>query len=415
MTADSTDLTLNALFDRELSWWRGGSCRYLVMDVAARAVKLAKKRPAHHLAIAVDASSSMAAALSSVQALAKGIVNRLDHSDTISVISFAEDARTELAPTPADEVGKANAAAAIDQINIRSGSNFIDGWLAAAEHVAGAKEKRPDDFAVVIIASDGKANRGLRRPEEAARYASDLRQRGISTAAVAPGPDCDLSLLMAVDDPEGIQEQFGIAGGHSAVDALANCLKLTPEVAREAKISVVLPPRVEATLVGTIPSERDGERLVCELGNMRAGTRRLIVVKAVLPAGGIGTRADFKIHLSWIDASGTPQRIPPLVRTLVFASGRENTPQPRNQEATLAVLSQWQRKLLRDLIALNRQGRLREAEYYLAREMKFFERYAHGVQGAQRYLSGLRLALPAVHRPWRERAVASAADSSAIA
>jgi hypothetical protein len=219
---------------------------------------------------------------------------------------------------------------------------------------------------------------------------------------------------MAVDDPEGIQEQFGIAGGQSAVDALANCLKLTPEVVQDAKVSVVLPPRTEAALIATIPSERDGERLVCELGNMRAGTRRLIVLKAVLPAGDVGERADFKVHLSWIDPSGTPQRIGPLVRTLAFASGRENTPQPRNQEATLAVLSQWQRKLLRDLIALNRQGRLREAEHYLAREMKFFERYAHGVQGAQRYLSGLRLALPAVHRPWRERPVGAAGDTNSI-
>src|SRR6516165_3745137 len=119
MTADSVDLTLNALFDRELSWSRGGSCRYLVIDVAARGVKSTKKRPAHHLAIAVDASSSMAAALPSVQALAKGIVNRLDASDTISVISFAEEAQTELAPTPADGAGKVNAAAAIDRINIR--------------------------------------------------------------------------------------------------------------------------------------------------------------------------------------------------------------------------------------------------------------------------------------------------------
>ena len=65
-------------------------------------------------------------------------------------------------------------------------------------------------------------------------------------------------------------------------------------------------------------------------------------------------------------------------------------------------MSQWQRELLRDLIRLNRQGRLKEAEQYLAREMKFFERYVHDVEGAQTNLSELRLALPTVHRPWRE-------------
>ena len=71
------------------------------------------------------------------------------------------------------------------------------------------------------------------------------------------------------------------------------------------------------------------------------------------------------------------------------------------------MLAQWQRKLLRDLIGFNRQGRLREAERHLAQEMRFFERYAYDVPGAEKYLLGLRLALPAVHRPWREQVAAS--------
>ena len=45
----------------------------------------------------------------------------------------------------------------------------------------------------------------------------------------------------------------------------------------------------------------------------------------------------------------------------------------------------------------------REAEAHLAREMKFMERYAHGVPDAAPLLAELRLALPTVHRPWRER------------
>ncbi len=53
-----------------------------------------------------------------------------------------------------------------------------------------------------------------------------------------------------------------------------------------------------------------------------------------------------------------------------------------------------------NLINLNRQGRLREAEAYLATKMTFIERYAHGVPDL---VGQLRLALPAVHRLWRER------------
>lgn len=411
MNAKTPDLDLNATFDREMSWWRGGSCRYLVIEIAARTANAIAERPSHDLGIAIDASSSMGSALSSVQHLAKGLVGRLSGSDRIAIVSFADEALTELPSTPADEAGKDLAHAAIDGIKIRPGTDFTQGWLAAAEQVAATKEEHPADFAIVIVASDGKATRGQRRPEEVARYAADLRQRGISTAAVAPGPECDLSLLVAVDDPEGLQEQFGVAGGEQAVDALAtNCLKLVPEIAKDVEVCVIIPLRTEVEILGTTSSERSGERLVCSLGNIRAGSRRLLVLKVILPEAEIGTIANFAIELSWTDQSGCPQRIGPIVRTQTFARGRDNTPQKRDLKTTLIVLAQWQRKVLQDLISLNRQGRLRDAEHYLAQEMKFLERYAYDVPASQELLQGLRLALPAVYRPWRERAEASAAD-----
>ena len=406
MTINQSDLSLDASFDRELSSWRGGSCRHLVIEVVAGHAKAAK-RPAHDLAIAIDTSSSMDPALRLVKELAKGLINRLGDSDKISIISFADEARTELVPTPANQTGKVSALAAIDAIKIRSGSgsdDFVEGWLAAAEQVAAVKEQHPDDFGIIVIASNGKANRGLLRPEEVARYAAGLRQRGISTAAVAlsaPGVDCDLSLLLAVDNPEGLREQFGVVGDNNAVNAIANCLKLTPEIAQGVEVCVTIPPLREITVLGTISPERNGDRLVCKFDNLCAGARRLLVLKTVLPEGKIDAQARFEVELSWTDQSGKRQRIGPLVRSQTFARGRENT-QKRNHHATLAVMSQWQRKLLCHLIDLHRQGSLKEAEQYLAREMKSFQRYAHDVEGAQTHLSELRLALPTVHRSWRE-------------
>jgi len=402
MTIDQSDLSLNASFDRELSSWRGGSCRYLVIEVAARDEKTTRKRPAHDLAIAIDASSSMAPALPLVKQLAKGLINRLGASDKILVVSFADEPRTELVQTPATESGKLSAAAAVDGIKSRTGSDFVEGWLAAAEQVAVAKEQRPDDFGIVVIPSDGKANRGLRQSEEVARYAADLRQRGISTAVVAPRADCDLSLLLAVDNPEGLQDQFDAARDNDAVNAIANCLKLTPEVAQGVEVCVTIPPRTEVMVLGPASAKRNGDRLVCKLGNLRAGARRLLVLKTLLPEAEVDAQARFEVELSWTDQSEKRQQTGPLIRSQIFSIGREDTPQKRNHDATWLVMSQWQRQLLRDLIRLNRQGRLKEAEQYLAREMKLFERYAHDVEDAERYLSELRLALPTVHRPWRD-------------
>src|SRR6266851_78126 len=139
MTVKTSDLALNVCFDRDIAWWRGGSCRYLVFEITAGNAKADADRPHHDLAIAIDASSSMAGiALSAVQDLAKALINRLGSSDSIAIISFADEARTELEFTAADDIGKAAARAAIDGIELRTGSNFAEGWLAAAEEVAAA-------------------------------------------------------------------------------------------------------------------------------------------------------------------------------------------------------------------------------------------------------------------------------------
>src|SRR5262245_2127162 len=139
MINNDPDLRLNVCFDREIAWCRGDSCRYLVIEVSARETEIDAKRPRHDLAIAIDASSSMSGALPTVQQLAKGLVDRLESADSIAIISFADVARTELASIAADDAGKAAARSVIDGIELRSGSNFADGWLAAAEQVASAR------------------------------------------------------------------------------------------------------------------------------------------------------------------------------------------------------------------------------------------------------------------------------------
>jgi len=188
---------------------------------------------------------------------------------------------------------------------------------------------------------------------------------------------------------------------------VANRLELLTEIADEVQVSVTCPPQARITVLGTIPSERSGDRLVCTLGNIRALFRRAVVFKAILPAAEVGEAVDFAVELSRTDMSGEPRRLGPVTCTQTFVKGRDNTSQKRDPRATIVVIMQWRLKLLRDLIVLNRQGRLREAGAYLAREMKFFERYAHGIPEAAPLLTELRLALPTVHRPWRDKPSAS--------
>lgn len=405
MTANASELALDVRFDRELAWWRGNSCRYLVVEISTTAAGPDGERRPHDVAIAIDASAGMAGLrLAEAKQLALGIIGALGPDDSIAIVSFAGEARTELPSTIADDAGKDLAAAAVNRIEPRAGCDFAEGWLAAAEAAAVAMEKRMGSMAVVFVVSHGKADRGLRRPEELAQHAAELRSRGISTAAIAVGPGCDLSLLVAIDDPEGLHGQFAVAGGNDAVGALvANRLELSPLVAEDVRVLVKAPPRTQVTVLGVLPSETSGRELVCSLGDLRAGSGRTVVFKVIAPEGEVGRAIPFEVELTWNGRNGQPRGSEPVITTLTFAMGRENTPQERDPRATLIVLSQWRLKLLSDLINLNRQSRLREAELHLAREMKFIERYAQDVPAAGPLLNELRQALPMVHRPWRER------------
>lgn len=405
MNSMATDLNLDLRFDRHLAWWHGDSYRYLVAEITAPSAATTVSGLSHYVAIAIDASPAMdGALLPAAKALAQGVVHRLHESDAVAVVSFAGDSRIEAPLAPADARGKAAATMAIERIVPRPGCNLVDGWLAASEIVAAALEESGDGIAKVMVISQGAADRGLRRSEETAAHAAELRQRGVSTATVAVGPGCDLSLLVAIDDPEGLQQGFAAAGGEDAVEALAaDRLELTPPVAQDARLLLTLPPGAKATVIGGSRFETNERTLNYPLGDIRAGARRTIVFKLVLPMGGVGAAAEFPVELHWTAEGGDARRVGPITKTLVYARGRDNTPQQRDRGSSLAVLEQWRLALLRDLISLNRQNRAREAEMHLARELRFIERYAHGLPGAERLMDELRRALPMVHRPWRER------------
>ena len=62
MTDNKNNVSLNAAFDRQLIWQRGGSVRYLVVDVTTSEVinPVRQQQLPLNLALVIDASGSMA-------------------------------------------------------------------------------------------------------------------------------------------------------------------------------------------------------------------------------------------------------------------------------------------------------------------------------------------------------------------
>jgi Ca-activated chloride channel family protein len=149
-----------------------------------------------------------------------------------------------------------------------------------------------------------------------------------------------------------------------------------------------LPGAVEV-LAGALPPDRPKRvvfRLHCPAGE--PGTALLLGVSAAgaLPDGAAG-----------------PVEARPAEVELRLARGRENTAQPRDLGRSLAAVQAWQAEALRRAVRLNREGDLRGARHFLERELRWMERYARGLHGAEPLLAELVLVLRRAGEAWDER------------
>ena len=67
------------------------------------------------------------------------------------------------------------------------------------------------------------------------------------------------------------------------------------------------------------------------------------------------------------------------------------------------MVNAWQSEVLRTAVALNRDGDYRAARSFVERQLRFLERYARGVPGAEPMLRDLAIVQQSVHEAWSER------------
>jgi hypothetical protein len=83
----------------------------------------------------------------------------------------------------------------------------------------------------------------------------------------------------------------------------------------------------------------------------------------------------------------------PVEATLALARSGENNSQEREVAASVAALTAWQADVMRQAVAMNRDGDRRGAKHFLERELRRIERFARGLPGAEPLLAELVLLL----------------------
>ena len=133
-TTQSLQLTLG--FDRSLVSRRRQSVRYLVADLTvsdAPKEQVSSDTPMN-LSIVIDASGSMTGApLAYAKSAARGVIERLQDHDRLSLVSFADHVITHMEPTRLNRDARNRLLQAVAELGTRGCTNLCAGWLEGAE------------------------------------------------------------------------------------------------------------------------------------------------------------------------------------------------------------------------------------------------------------------------------------------
>jgi Ca-activated chloride channel homolog len=158
--------------------------RLVRVGVQGRAVSR-EDRPEAAITLVVDTSGSMdiRERLGLVQSTLALLALELRDTDTVSVVTFDDDARVILPPTPADDAERI--VASIGQLTPSGGTNMDAGLREGYAQARSAF--RPGAINTVVLASDGVANLGITGTDPLSDLVRREGQEGISLVTVGYG------------------------------------------------------------------------------------------------------------------------------------------------------------------------------------------------------------------------------------
>lgn len=173
-----------------------GESQRVYLKVALRGDKqegvTERERPSVNLALVLDKSGSMSGQkIEDVKQAARMILDRLQPTDTVSVIVYDNEARVVVPATRIENPGMIREQ--IDLITADGGTALYAGLMSGAEQV----RQYVSDHQVnrVILLSDGMANVGPQTPHELGAVGLDLIRRGISVSTIGLGLDYNEDLM----------------------------------------------------------------------------------------------------------------------------------------------------------------------------------------------------------------------------
>ena len=400
------EIKLAAGFDRELIWKDGASVRYVVADLFAHRGEVAVTAPPPlNLALAIDVSGSMAGEkLAAAKKTAEEVTEALSPQDRLTIVAFSAEATLLLSAATMDSAGKQKALSAVRQLKSSGDTNLSDGWLLAAEQLAVALQLTPEASHRVVLLSDGHANRGITDAAELATHAGELLTRGIITSTVGIGDGYDEALLGGMAEAGGGRLHDAEHAEEIAEVVLGELREGRAAALERVQLRITVPANARAEVVGpwaktVIPGE-----IAVLVGTLVYERPRRVVIRIHCPSGRPGDILLFGLSASGILPNGSREiEAAGVEAELTFAAGRENDAQARDLDRSLVALQAWHAIVLRDAVAMNRQGDRLGVKHFIERELRWMEGYSQGVPGTETLLTELTFLLRRAEEDWGER------------
>lgn len=284
-----TDADLGVTAESALAPGREDGTQLVRVAVRARDVDPAE-RPRVNVTLVVDRSGSMDIRdrLGLVQSSLALLADRLDGDDTVSVVSFEDEARPILEPTPVRETD--TILGAIEELTPGGSTNLEAGLRLGYEQARAAFD--PDAVNVVVLASDGVANIGDTGPGSITETIAEEGRDGIHLVTVGYGMGNYNDHLMEqlADLGDGFYSYVDTFDEAERLFGTELVTTLTP-VAAEARAQVTFDPELVRSyrLVGydnRAIDDGDFDDLSVDAGELGAGHQATALYE-VRPAEGV--------------------------------------------------------------------------------------------------------------------------------
>ncbi len=280
-----------------------------------------------NLALIIDRSGSMSGQkLEFVKQAACHVLKCLTERDQVAIIAFDHEVEIIFATTPVTAQQQAILTARICALQTRGSTNLFDGWLYGVNEVA--THLMPHGINRALLLTDGCANHGETNREILEHHAREMRIRGVSTSTFGVAPDYNEFLLEGIATHGGGNYHFIEHPSSIPLLFQQELGELQSIVARQTTLKFTIPAGTALNLLGDLPHETLGRTVTIPLGDLFAGSKRVLCAEVLTPTGKTGTLT-FNADLSYMDQSQTVQTERAAV-TFTYASERAAKSAPRD-------------------------------------------------------------------------------------